>query len=99
MSLLHVYPAFPPTKRGQPAPLKLSPDRKKLLFARDKIVVIRDIEPEGGKPIQVQLYSGHGYPVTGIEMATSGCFVASGDKSGVVRVWACETSACAVKVR
>ena len=38
----------------------------------------------------MQLYSEHGYKVTGVEMATSGCYVASGDASGVVRIWACD---------
>ena len=90
MSLKNVYPAFPLTKRGQPSPLKLSPDRSKLLYSRDKIVIIRDVEAAGDKPIQVQLYSEHGYKVTGVEMATSGCYVASGDASGVVRIWACD---------
>ena len=90
MSLKNVYPAFPLTKRGQPSPLKLSPDRTKLLYSRDKIVIIRDVEAPGDKPIQVQLYSEHGYKVTGVEMATSGCYVASGDASGVVRIWACD---------
>ena len=72
------------------SPLKLSPDRTKLLYSRDKIVIIRDVEAAGDKPIQVQLYSEHGYKVTGVEMATSGCYVASGDASGVVRIWACD---------
>lgn len=32
----------------------------------------------------------HGYPVTAVAMSPSGSFVASGDTSGVVRIWACD---------
>lgn len=32
----------------------------------------------------------HGYPVTAVAMSPSGSYVASGDASGVVRIWACD---------
>ena len=76
---------------GNPSPISDAVTKTVwLLYSRDKIVIIRDVEAAGDKPIQVQLYSEHGYKVTGVEMATSGCYVASGDASGVVRIWACD---------
>ena len=59
------------------------------MYSRDKIVIVAAVEAAGDAD-QVQLYSEHGYKVTGVEMATSGCYVASGDASGVVRIWACD---------
>ena len=38
----------------------------------------------------MQLYTQHAYDVTAVAIANSGCYVASGDKTGVVRVWACD---------
>ncbi len=91
MALAQVYPCFPACIRGQPSVLKLDPTRNKLLYALGPNVVIRDVvPPSGGGPVNVQLYTGHSYPVTAVEMAPSGCFVASGDDKGTVLIWACD---------
>jgi len=90
MSLEAVYPAFPALARGSACPLKVDKTGKKLLFPHDRQVIIRDIDPAQGKPIAVQLYKDHGYPVTAATMAPSGCYVASGDNKGTVRIWACD---------
>ena len=90
MPLKSTYPAFPAVERGKPTVLKLSPKRDKLLYGHGNIVIIRDVVPPPGGPIQTQVYAGHSYPVTAVEMAPSGCYCASGDSSGVLRIWACD---------
>jgi WD40 repeat protein len=89
MSCTTVYPAFPAIVRGQPTVLKTDPKRTKLIYGFGNLVVIREAIPSAANK-KVQLYTGHSYPVTAVEMATSGCYMASGDKSGVVRIWACD---------
>ena len=39
----------------------------------------------------MQLYTQHQYPVTAVAMAPSGCYMATGDSSGCLRIWACDT--------
>ena len=90
LELTQTIPCFPNATRGQPSPLKTSPDGSKLIYALNRTVVIRDIVPPAGAPIQAQLYTAHGYDVTSAAMSPSGCYMASGDKTGVVRVWACD---------
>ena len=89
MSCVQVIPAFPVVTRGAPTLLKTDPKRTKLIYGFGTMVIIREANPSAGNT-SVQLYSGHSYPVTAVEMATSGCYMASGDKSGVVRIWACD---------
>ncbi|KAL1528950.1 hypothetical protein AB1Y20_010272 [Prymnesium parvum] len=84
-----VIPCMPNLVRGQPTSLKCSPDGKKLLYGLGRTVVIRDIEPSGGM-IKAQLYTQHQYEVTAAAMAPSGCYVATGDKTGKLRIWACD---------
>jgi len=69
--------------------LKTDPKRTKLIYGYGNLVIIREAVPSAANKA-VQLYTGHSYPVTAVEMATSGCYMASGDKSGVVRIWACD---------
>lgn len=90
LSASSVYACFPPTVRGQPTAIKLSPKRDKICYALGNVVIIRDVVPQGDKPIQVQTYIGHSYPVTAVEMAPSGCYMASGDSTGCLRIWACD---------
>lgn len=85
-----VYPALPALARGSACPLKLDKTGKKLVFPHTTQVIIRDIDPPQGKPITVQLYKEHGYSVTTATMAPSGCYVASGDNKGNLRIWACD---------
>ena len=61
MSLQQVYPCFPACVRGQPTAIKTDPKRSKLVYALGSTVVIRDAVPQDGKPIGVQMYTGHSY--------------------------------------
>ena len=87
MSLKTVYPCFPPISRGVPSVLKFDPKRTSLIYANGLTVVIKNV----ADPTQVQTYTGHQYPVTAVAMAPSGCYMATGDSSGCLRIWACDT--------
>eukprot|EP00966_Prymnesium_polylepis_P007807 179484-Prymnesium_polylepis.1 len=90
LSNSEVIPCLPTLTRGQASPLKTSPDGKKLLYALGRTVVIRDVEPPAGGMIKAQLYTQHQYEVTAVAMAPSGCYMATGDKTGTMRIWACD---------
>jgi WD40 repeat protein len=91
MSLASLYPPFPPIARGSSCPLKTDIKKEKLIYRHGKAVVIRDIEPAADGKINTMLYTQHQWPVTAACMAPSGCYVASGDDHGNLRVWACDT--------
>lgn len=80
---------MPNLTRGQPSPLKSSPDGKQLIYALGRTVVIREIAPSD-RMLKAQLYTGHPCDVTAVAMAPSGCYMATGDKNGTLRIWACD---------
>jgi len=82
-----IYPCFPPISRGQPSVLKYDKKRTSIIYALDKTVVIKSATD----PKQVQIYTDHQYPVTAVAMAPSGCYMATGDSAGMLRIWACDT--------
>ena len=90
MSSLAVYPCFPNAKRGVGTPLRTDTKRNLLIYALERTVVIREIVPTAGRPINGQLYTQHTCPVSAAAMAPSGCYMATGDVNGNVRVWACD---------
>lgn len=91
MSLTQLYPGLPPLARGSSCPLKLDTKGEKLLYKSGNTVVLRDVEPTAEGKIGVMLYTQHSYPVTAAAMAPSGCYIASGDDHGNLRIWACDT--------
>jgi len=90
MSCTATIPGLPPIARGSPCPLKTDKTGEKLLYRSGNTVVLRDIVPNAEGKIGVQLYTQHSYPVTCACMAPSGCYIASGDDHGNLRVWACD---------
>jgi len=91
MSLTQCYPAFPPIERGKNCPLKTDKTGEKLLYPSGNTLVIRDAEPSADGKIGVMIYTEHLYTVTSAAMSPSGCYIASGDERGNLRVWACDT--------
>lgn len=90
MSAKLTIPPFPPTVRGQAQSIKTDPKGQKLIYTHGRLVVTRDVAPTDGNPIQTMLYTEHQYAVTAAAIAPSGCYMASGDERGTVRVWACD---------
>jgi len=87
MSLKTIYPSFPPIARGNPSVIKTDAKRERIIYANSRTVVIKNV----ADPTKVQLFTGHQYPVTAVAMSPSGAYMATGDKSGKLMIWACDT--------
>jgi len=91
MSVTQMYPALPALVRAANCPLKQDKTGEKLIYGSNNTVVVRDIEPSADGKINVMTYTKHSKPVTCAAMSTSGAYIASGDESGTVHIWACDT--------
>ena len=76
-------PSFPPIARGNPSVIKTDAKRERIIYANSRTVVIKNV----ADPTKVQLFTGHQYPVTAVAMSPSGCYMATGDKSGKLMIW------------
>ena len=94
--LLSLYPPAPTTVRGATTHLGTHPKGEPLLlYPSNRCVVVRRLGPKAaadaarpGLPTGHFVYRGHNAAVTVAKWSPSGCYVASGDASGKVRVWA-----------
>ncbi|KJZ78223.1 hypothetical protein HIM_02261 [Hirsutella minnesotensis 3608] len=78
-----ILAAAPATARGQPTHLSVDPKGQRIAYASGKSVFVRSID----NPAECREYTGHNAPTTVARFAPSGVKVASGDASGVLRVW------------
>lgn len=76
---------MPTTTRGQPTPLSADSKGERLAYASGKSIFLRNID----NPALSTQYTQHNAPTTVARFAPSGFYCASGDASGVVRVWDC----------
>ena len=83
MSLKNIYAPAPLTTRGQPTHISLHPDGSKLAYACGRTVVIRSCT----NPLAADVYSEHTKNVTAVKISPSGNYCASGDETGLVRIW------------
>ncbi|KAK6505039.1 WD40 repeat-like protein [Arthrobotrys musiformis] len=80
-----IWASNPTTARGQPTHLSSNPTGTKIAYASNKSIFLRDIDT----PSDSIQYTGHTANATVARFAPSGYYVASGDASGMVRVWDC----------
>ncbi|KAI9893222.1 MAG: hypothetical protein M1814_000349 [Vezdaea aestivalis] len=87
MSLLSdaIWAASPTTERGRPTQLSADPKGERIAYPSNKSVFLRNID----NPALSTQYTGHTAATTVARFAPSGYYVASGDASGMVRVWDC----------
>jgi len=83
-NLTGTYAPNPTTSRGQSTNLKTDKTGSRLLYPCGKLVIVREI----ANPNECLVYRGHNAPVTCAAFAPNGFWIASGDTSGKVRVWA-----------
>lgn len=74
----------PAAERGVAAILSTSPDGKYIIYTNGTSVVVRSVED----PSLAFTYAEHNAPIKVAKFAPSGKYIASGDTSGKVRVWA-----------
>ncbi|KAF3939390.1 Beta-TrCP [Dactylella cylindrospora] len=79
------WASTPTTARGQATQLSADPSGKRIAYASNKSIFLRSIDD----PADSIQYIGHTANTTVARFAPSGYYVASGDASGMVRVWDC----------
>ncbi|KAL2833242.1 transcriptional regulator of RNA polII, SAGA, subunit-domain-containing protein [Aspergillus cavernicola] len=72
-------------KRGQPTQLSSDAKGERLAYASNKSIFLRSIDD----PAIARQYTEHKVQATVARFSPSGFYVASGDASGIVRVWDC----------
>ncbi|KAL4801414.1 transcriptional regulator of RNA polII, SAGA, subunit-domain-containing protein [Aspergillus unguis] len=80
-----IWAASPSTTRGQPTQLSSDAKGERLAYASNKSIFLRSIDD----PAVARQYTEHKVQTTVARFAPSGFYVASGDASGIVRVWDC----------
>ncbi|KAH7326029.1 WD40-repeat-containing domain protein [Stachybotrys elegans] len=78
-----IFAAVPTTTRGQPTQLSADSKGQRLAYASGKSIFVRSIDD----PADCKEYTGHTAPTTVARFSPNGFKVASGDSSGMLRVW------------
>lgn len=86
--LILSVPPLPSTTRGEPSVFdgscgRFNASEKTLLYASGRLVIIRTLNLDK----QAFCYRGHTSAVTAAAFSPSGCYVASADARGKLRVW------------
>ena len=85
LNLAFVGPPLPVTERGRPTKIYVGPDGDTVIYANKTAVIARSLSDPSKK---VTVYTEHRSKVTVAQFSPNGNYVASGDESGKVRVWA-----------
>ncbi|KAE8375782.1 WD40-repeat-containing domain protein [Aspergillus bertholletiae] len=80
-----IWAASPSTTRGQPTHLSSDAKGERLAYAANKSIFLRSID----NPAIAKQYTEHKAQTTVARFSPSGFYVASGDATGLVRVWDC----------
>ncbi|KAB8204594.1 WD40 repeat-like protein [Aspergillus parasiticus] len=80
-----IWAASPSTTRGQPTHLSSDAKGERLTYAANKSIFLRSIDD----PAIARQYTEHKAHTTVARFSPSGFYVASGDVTGLVRVWDC----------
>ncbi|XP_078431080.1 transducin family protein / WD-40 repeat family protein [Wolffia australiana] len=81
--LAETYAGVPTTERGRGILLSGDPKSSSIAFCNGRSVVLLQLD----RPIHLSVYGEHAYPVTVARFSPNGEWIASGDVSGVVRIW------------
>lgn len=91
LNLRHLYAGVPNTTRGEPSHISADPtgNTDNVVFACGRVAVIRSLSD----PLNARVFSLHAGTVTCARFSPNASLVASGDDSGVVRLWLPDTAA------
>jgi WD40 repeat protein len=89
-NLIFQTPPLPKPERGLPISLdgtggRINSDRPLLVYPSGRLVVVRELD--NSKKVKSFVYRGHTAQVTVAKFSPSGCYVASADVRGRLRVW------------
>jgi len=102
--LTALTPPLPSTVRGEPVVLdgragRLNSDRPVLLYASGRLVIVRELQSDldaeskaTTTKVKAFVYRGHTAQVTCAKFSPSGCYIASGDTRGRLRIWSYDNS-------
>lgn len=82
--LAQTFASSPGTERGRGILVAGDLKTSSIIYCNGRSVILRSLKD----PSQVEVYGEHGYPVTVARFSPNGEWIASGDVSGTVRVWA-----------
>lgn len=90
LNLRHLYVGVPNTKRGEPSHFSIDPTGQtdNIVFPSGRVCVLRSLSD----PLKARVFSSHASPVTSACFSPDAKFVASGDDSGVIRIWLPDTA-------
>lgn len=88
-----IIPAQPATTRASPVHLSVDANGERIAYASGKSIFLRNLD-DPSKSVQ---FSGHTQQTTVAKFSPSGYYVASGDVSGSVKIWSCDTEEPIVK--
>ena len=83
-----IIAAAPSTVRAAPVHLGVNAKGTHIVYASNKAIFVRSLE-NTATAIQ---YTGHTQQTTVAKFSPSGNYIASGDVSGTVRIWSCDTA-------
>ncbi|CAF3567946.1 hypothetical protein SNK03_003300 [Fusarium graminearum] len=83
ITLDRILAAAPVTTRGQPTQISVDTKGQRIAYPCGKSIFVRSIDD----PSDAKEYTGHTAPTTVARFAPSGFKVASGDSSGMLKVW------------
>ncbi|KAL9650498.1 hypothetical protein ABK040_004717 [Willaertia magna] len=88
ITLKGVYASAPNTERGRSTVISASPSKvgKKFTYGSGNFVFIRDFTDL----MQLDTYTEHATKVNVAKFSPTGYYIASGDDSGMIRIWSCE---------
>lgn len=83
ITISQILAASPHTERGRPSQLSADPKGEYIAYASGKSVFLRSID----NPSLSKQYTAHNFQTTVARFSPSGYYVASGDTSGLVKIW------------
>lgn len=82
-----IIAAQPSTTRAEPVHLSVDSKGENVAYAANKSIFVRNLE-DSARSVQ---YTGHTQQTTVAKFSPSGYYIASGDITGNVRIWACDS--------
>lgn len=85
LKLRHLYPGVPNTVRGEPTHFSVDPTGQtdNVVYPSGRVAVLRSLSD----PLSTSVFSLHSAPVTATRFSPDAKLIASGDDSGVIRLW------------
>jgi len=88
-----IFAASPATTRGQGTTISVDAKGEKLFYGCGRSVIIRSVS----NPLSAEVFTEHAKDVTVAKPSPSGAWVASGDASGVIKVWSLDNPEHVIK--